>query len=323
MTTTQLIKLTEGEIEKTPSENLQHYLEAATSQNTRKAYQADIRHFIAWGGLLPTTTDVIIRYLHHYAETLNPRTLSRRLVALKNWHLYQGFLDPTQHPLVKKTMSGISNVHGKPKMKARAISLEDLHRIALRLVQDDSLMALRDCALLLIGFYGAFRRSELVNIQYAHLHFSNEGVQILVPRSKTDQTGEGTLCAIPYNHTTICPVTILSKWLIRAHIEAGYVFRNIKHQQVTTDGLQAQNVSIILKKLGTQYHIENVDLLSSHSLRRGFATAASKRGVPFISIMRHGRWRHEGTVMGYVEEGRLFEDNALLKIYETQRETSS
>lgn len=313
----EIVNISQHTIEKNSSENLKHYLQAATSDNTRKAYQADIRHFIAWGGLLPATSDVIIRYLHAYADTLNPRTLSRRLVALKNWHLYQGFSDPTQHPLVKKTLSGICNIHGKPKDKSRAITIEDLHKMAMSLLQEDSLLSLRNCALLLIGFYGAFRRSELVNIRFDHLRFSNQGVEIMIPRSKTDQTGDGALCGIPYNHTVLCPVTILQNWLEKAHIQNGFVFRNIKSGQLLESKIHAQNVSLILKKIAEQNHLEQVDLLSSHSLRRGFATAASKHGVPFISIMRHGRWRHEGTVMGYIEEGRLFEDNALLKIYET------
>jgi hypothetical protein len=112
-----------SELIEAPSHNYTH---RATSDNTRKAYQADIRHFMAWGGLLPSTPDVIIRYLETHAETLNSRTLTRRLTALKNWHTYQGFPDPTTHPLVRKTLAGIKNVHGKPKDKAPAMSLETL-----------------------------------------------------------------------------------------------------------------------------------------------------------------------------------------------------
>lgn len=313
----QLITQENELLEKNNNNDLKKYLNAATSNNTRKAYQSDIRHFIAWGGLLPATSDIIINYLHAFAATLNSRTLSRRLVAIKNWHIYQGFSDPTQHPVVKKTMAGIFNVHGKPKIKARAIGLEDLHKIATHLLQDNSLTAIRNCALILVGFYGAFRRSELVQIQFEHLTFSAQGVEILIPRSKTDQTGEGTCCAIPYNHTNLCPVAILLQWLNKANIQQGYVFRNIKSEQVLLSSLTAQSISLILKKLARQYHLTQIDLLSSHSLRRGFATVASARGVSFVSIMRHGRWRHEGTVMGYIEEGRLFEDNALLKIYDT------
>src|SRR5689334_12013760 len=82
----------------------QSYLQAATSDNTRLAYQQDIRHFIEWGGLLPTSTDIIVLYLEHFATQLNARTLTRRISAIKNWHVYQGFSDPTSHPLVRKTL---------------------------------------------------------------------------------------------------------------------------------------------------------------------------------------------------------------------------
>ena len=90
----------------------QQYIIAATSDNTRRAYQSDIRHFIDWGGLLPTSAEIIMNYLQQYATNLNPRTLVRRLTALKNWHIYQGFTDPTAHPLIRKTLTGIKNVHG-------------------------------------------------------------------------------------------------------------------------------------------------------------------------------------------------------------------
>lgn len=101
------------------------YQIAATSNNTRRAYQADIRHYETWGGQLPATTDAILRYLHAFAETLNPRTLARRVTALKQWHRYQRFSDPTEAPIVGKTLIGIARTHGKPKNKAPPLLPED------------------------------------------------------------------------------------------------------------------------------------------------------------------------------------------------------
>ena len=103
-----------------------NYIAAATSNNTRRAYQADIRHFIQSGATLPASYDGILRYLQTYAPTLNPRTLERRLTALKHWHLYQGFADPTAHSTVRKTLAGIKHIHGKPKDKAPPLTLEEL-----------------------------------------------------------------------------------------------------------------------------------------------------------------------------------------------------
>src|SRR5262245_20384177 len=98
------------------------YIKAATSDNTRKAYRSDIKHYEQWGGLLPATPEKIIQYLQDYAARLNSRTLSRRLIAIKHWHTYQGFPDPTSHPLITKTMTGIMRIHGKPKEKTPPLS---------------------------------------------------------------------------------------------------------------------------------------------------------------------------------------------------------
>ena len=122
-----------------PTNDAAHYIHAATSNNTRIAYQADIRHFIHWGGFLPTSSDVILDYLRHHAKMLNPRTLSRRLTAIKNWHLYQGFADPTAHPIVRKTLAGIRNVHGRPKDRATPFTLENIATISAFLKSSESL----------------------------------------------------------------------------------------------------------------------------------------------------------------------------------------
>ncbi|MBS0357724.1 MAG: hypothetical protein JSS53_00420 [Proteobacteria bacterium] len=186
-----------------------NYIQAATSENTRKAYRYDIQYFMFWGGLLPTTPDILVRYLHEYADKLNSRTLKRRLTAISRWHIYQGFSDPTQNPIVKKTMTGIKNIHGKPKDKAPAIQLEQLESMVNHLNLDNSLIATRNNALLQLEFFGAFRRRELVSIRYEDLFFVLEGIEILIPRSKTDQAGEAQICAIPYGFGKLCPVNAI------------------------------------------------------------------------------------------------------------------
>ena len=292
--------------------SLDTYLHAATSDNTRRAYRQDIRHFMRWGGLLPTTSDIIVRYLQEHAASLNPRTLIRRLTALKNWHTYQGFSDPTVHPLIRKTLTGIQHIHGKPKEKAAAITLEQLEQMATYLSQEpEDLFDLRNNALLQVGFFGAFRRSELISIQWENITFVPEGMEILIPRSKTDQLGEGQTCAIPYGDDILCPVTALKTWCEKANIQSGFVFRSIdRYGNVNLASLSTQSVNLIIKTVAEKCYIPNAADFSSHSLRRGFATSASRKGAPFVSIMRQGRWRHEGTVLGYIEEGQRFEENA-------------
>lgn len=305
----EIILATQNEI--TEPGSLHVYIQAATSQNTRRAYQSDIRHFIAWGGLLPTSTDVLLRYLQENAVSLNPRTLKRRLVAIKHWHTYQGFSDPTMHPLVKKTLSGILHMHGKPPEKAPPLSVEQLMVLANYLDTNNELSHCRNSALLQVGFFGAFRRSELVAMHWEHFRFVPQGVEVLIPRSKTDQTAEGNVCAIPYGNSTLCPVTALHRWKEKSGILMGPVFRQIlKGNKITERSISTNSVNKIIKDLAIACQLPQATQYSGHSLRRGFATSASQKGASFGSIMRQGRWRHEGTVHGYIEEGQRFNSNA-------------
>lgn len=288
-----------------------HYVHAATSANTRKAYQADIRHFLQSERVLPATSESILDYLHQYAPTLNSRTLVRRLTALKQWHILQGFSDPTAHPLVHKSLSGIRHVHGKPKDKAPAMTLESLTQMILQLKKSNRLIDCRNNALLQLGFFGAFRRSEVVTLIWDNIHFVPEGIEILLPRSKTDQSGEGQTCAIPYGDNVLCPVSALLTWQERSQCTTGPIFRQlIRNEQIKASAIKPQHLNIIIKNIARQSQLPDADDYSSHSLRRGFATEASKNGAPFGSIMRQGRWRHEGTVLGYIDEGKRFDQNA-------------
>jgi site-specific recombinase XerD len=295
------------------------YIKAATSENTRRAYRQDIQHFIAWGGLLPTHSDIIIRYLHDHAAKLNPRTLSRRLTAIKHWHVYQGFADPTVHSLVKKTLTGIQNVHGRPKNKAAAITIAQLTKIIRYLQQQNSLQAWRNNALLQIGFFGAFRRSELASMQWEQIQFLEQGIEIMIPRSKGDQSGEGHICALPYGNKLLCPVAALKTWREKSNIATGFIFRGInRHEQISAASLTSNGINLIIKTIAIHCQLPQAEKISAHSLRRGFATETSKNGVPFAAIMQHGRWQHEKTVLGYIEEGQRFVDNAVNHLFKGQ-----
>lgn len=290
---------------------LHTYIQAATSQNTRRAYQQDIRHFLNSGGLLPATPDLVITYLQQFAPRLNSRTLERRLTAIKHWHTCQGFPDPTAHLLVRKALTGIKNIHGRPKDKAPALQIEQLVTMANHLKSTGKLIDLRNSALLQVGFFGAFRRSELVAIHFEHITFVPEGMEILIPRSKTDQGGEGLVCAIPYGDEVVCPVKAIKNWCEKANITQGPVFCRItKGGNIMPFGIDAHHINIIVKSIAKACNLPNADDYSSHSLRRGFATTASQQGASLASIMQQGRWQHTGTALGYMEEGKRFEGNA-------------
>jgi len=229
------------------------YLQAATSDNTRLAYQNDIKHFTTWGGLLPTSPEPIIRYLQAFAAHLNPRTLVRRLIAIKHWHTYQGFTDPTAYPLVQKTLTGIMHVHGKPKKKAPALTLEQLTTLSQFMQEQDTLIMWRNNALLQVGFFGAFRVSELIQIKQEHITFVPEGMEILIPRSKTDPTSEGHICAIPYGDHSLCPVTALKTWCEKANLHHSFLFREVdRHQNIGTSPLTPKSISLMIKAIATR-----------------------------------------------------------------------
>ena len=291
------------------------YITAATSQNTRKAYRADIRHFEQWGGKLPANTESILHYLLAFANILNPRTLSRRLTALKNWHTYQGFPDPTEHPSVSKTLTGIMRTHGKPKEKAPPLLPEDLIKIVAHLEEKNTLRTIRDSALLQLAFFGAFRRSEIVALEYEHIHWQKQGMEILLPHSKTDQTNEGSYCAIPFGNEQLCPVRALKLWLEKSNITSGPIFKRIHGKsELSPHALDSISVSLILRSRAKNAGISDADKFSSHSLRRGLATSASRNGASLPSIMRQGRWKNVNTVMEYIDAAQRFEENAAGKV---------
>lgn len=293
------------------------YIAAATSDNTRKAYQADIRHFERWGGRLPASTEAIVLYLQAFADKLNPRTLARRITALKNWHVYQSFPDPTAHSTISKTLAGIMRMHGRPKEKAWPLAPLDLLRITEKLAKDDTIASWRDNALLQIGFFGAFRRSELVAIHVEHIHRQKEGIEILIPKSKTDAVGEGQFAPIPYGTEKLCPIRALEHWLSLSEIKQGPIFRRIySNGTLSAHSLTPLSVNHILKKHALTCKLPYAQQLSSHSLRRGLATSASRSGAGLVAIMRQGRWKQVNTVMEYIDASERFKENAATSVME-------
>ena len=193
------------------------YAEHAKSDNTRRAYRADWNHFTAWTDThrltaLPATPETVALYLSHLAETHKCSTLQRRLAAISQAHAAKGYESPTKTAVVRAVWQGIRRAKGvAPACKEPAIT-EVLRRMVAHL--PDTLAGKRDRALLLVGFAGAFRRSELVGLNHADVAFTLEGVTITLRRSKTDQEGEGRKVGLPYgSRLETCPVRALRAWL--------------------------------------------------------------------------------------------------------------
>jgi integrase len=294
------------------------YLAAGTAENTRRAYRSGVHHYLAWGGLLPATPTEVANYLVSYAADLNPRTLSQRVAALARWHRSQDLPDPTTSDTVKKTIAGIRREHGRLPKKARALTVRELQAIVAHLAPQETLAAKRDAALLQIGFFGGFRRSELVGLERAFVTFEPEGLVITLRKSKTDQEGKGKKKAIPYGKGGgCCAVRALRTWLTAAGIQEGPLFRAINRWgKVRADRLSDRSVNDILERRAHLAGLEFIPEMSSHSLRRGMATSAHRAGADRRKIQAQGGWVDERTVQGYIDETGLFEDNAVAPLLE-------
>ena len=288
------------------------YLVAATSDNTRKAYQSDINHFLKSGRALPTTPIYIESYLKECAKTLNPRTIKRRIIALRQYHVLLGLGDPTKASHVVKTMQGIARLHGAPRKQAAAIRLKDLDKMVQYLEAHPSAIHIRNRALILLGYFGAFRRSEIVSLSWDQVSFVADGIVIKLMRSKTDQTGQGADCIIPFGDNHRCPVRALIDWRKTSSQLEGPIFRQIsKTGTIFKDSICSRQVNRIVKQVARDAKILNADQVSAHSLRRGFATEAARLGASMPAIQKHGRWKSTKTVFEYIEAGRQFKDSAV------------
>jgi integrase len=242
------------------------------------------------------------------SKTFNSGTSSR---AIGKAHKAAGFASPSKdNILIAETLKGIKRTHRTAANQKTPVLVEDL-RVMLRLLPDN-LQGIRDRALLLIGFAGAFRRSELVALDVADLKFQEEGLLITLRRSKTDQEGAGRPVAIPDGtHADTCPVRALRSWLDSAAISDGPVFRPIrKGGSVTCIRLTGHAVASIIKKYARKAGLP-FEVFSGHSLRAGFVTSAARAGEPERRIMRQTGHKSIEMVLRYVRQANAFTDNAV------------
>jgi integrase len=212
------------------------FIAAATAENTRRAYQSDLRHFLAWGGHLPATPEQIARYLADHAARLSMATLARRLAGIRTAHVERGFPDPTKSELIRLTFRGIRRRYGKPQRRVAPLRIEHLSAIISLL--GNSMRDIRDRALLLVGFAGAFRRSELSSIRCDWITRTEHGLSIALRKTKTDQESKGRDVFIPLVGGRICPIAALDTWFEVSGITDGPVFRRVsKSGRVFSCGL--------------------------------------------------------------------------------------
>ncbi|WP_417250550.1 site-specific integrase [Celeribacter sp.] len=287
---------------------VEHFIRESLSENTRKAYRADLAHFSDWGGELPASADLVARYLADHADTLAPSSLARRVATLSKVHKANAWPNPCRSEIVQATMRGIKRLKGTAQDQARPLLREDLF-ILLDALGDDA-RGKRDRALLLIGWAGGFRSSELVGLDLPDIEEVREGLVLHLRRSKTDQTGQGRKIGIPLGRTRHCPVAALSAWLGVLNKDEGPIFRPVdRHGNVQPDRLRSDAVSTILRdRLGGA----GIDPegYSGHSLRAGLATSATKAGVPTYKVRAQTGHASDLMLSRYVRDAGLFDGNA-------------
>jgi integrase len=259
---------------------------------------------------LPIHPVIVAGYLASLAATLGRSALRGRIAAIAHHHRCHGLVWSAGHPAIRETLRGIGRWHGKPVRPAAALTSVEVRQL-LGSCGDD-LAGMRDRALFLVGFAGAFRRSELVGIDHRHLRFDGAGVLIHLPRSKRDQEGKGADIALPrMRGEDTCPVRALERWLRRAGIDRGAVFRAVTSHGTLEGRLTAGGVrKILLRRAGlAKLTVHASERLSPHGLRAGFITEAYLAQAPDEQVMAHTRHADLSTMRGYRRRARITADN--------------
>ncbi len=296
------------------SEQAKRYILHAKANNTIKSYKSDWKDFVTYCqarnvSSLSADIDTVINYVADMAETKKVSTIVRRLSSISQAHQAAGCGSPTFSFGVKAVVKGIKKEKGTIPIKKTAAVIEDIRAMVNTL--GGSLADIRDRALILIGFAGAFRRSELVAIKMDDIEFNRDGLTITLKHSKTDQEGQGYKKGIPYgSNSDTCPVRSLQDWLQGAKITSGPLFRRInRHGQIGTMALSDQSVALIVKKLVKAAGLDERKY-SGHSLRSGLITTAANKGVDERSIMKQSGHKSLTVMRGYIQDATLFKNNA-------------
>ena len=287
---------------------------AEKSDATRRAYRSDFAVFSDWcrdnADVLPlnATPETVAEFLAGQALAgVKVSTLTRRLVAISYAYKLAGLPSPAAYEAVRAVLRGIRRTVGTaPKQKAPATA--ERIKAMLATISADTLRGKRDRALLLLGFAGAFRRSELVALEVADLAFEPDGMRVLIRRSKADQDGKGQEVAIPRG-TKLRPVAAVQDWLKAADITSGPLYRRVDRHGKPRDSLTAQSVARRVKRYADAAGLDPGEF-AGHSLRAGFLTSAAEAGADALRMMEISRHRRVETLAGYVRRGSLFRGHA-------------
>ena len=281
-------------------------LKNSKADNTLRAYKSDFKDFSEFcvkNGFssMPTQPKLLAIYITHLSKSSKFSTLKRRIASISVIHKLKGHYLDTKHPIIMENLHGIKRTLGSRQKAKKPLLINDLKMI-IKAIDEKNI---RDKALILVGFAGGFRRSELVNINYEDVEFVAEGVKILIKRSKTDQAGEGILKAIPYfDNQEFCPVIALKNYIN---------YKPKDDYRIKVFQISDKSVALILKRYAEKAGLDSTKY-AGHSLRSGFATTAAEFGAEERNIMAMTGHKTTQMVRRYIHEANLFKNNALNKV---------
>jgi integrase len=290
------------------------YFDKAKRKNTHKAYKEGLKKFIGMGFSIPATPDEVIAFLvasiyRNESEPYAMNTLNLWLAAISFAHRRAGHPNPTQHPNVIAVMSGIVEEHGKQPQRVKPLVKSDIMAI-INVIRttDQSLRATRDIAMIMLGFTGALRASEIIGLNVQDLEFNNKGILINIKQTKTKTKAEGHEVGIPFGRGNTCPVKAVRQWLHDAEINDGRVFRSITSGGNPRDSIGYTGFIWSLKQRVTAANIDP-DWIGCHSLRAGFVTTAIDANKDQRAIQQQGGWANSAMLDIYYRRNRAFEIN--------------
>ncbi len=296
----------------------------ARADNTIKAYESDWNDFCDWCdyhhvSAFPAIPETIVNYINDLADNAKANTVARRISALTENFDAAGIQDnPCRFPIVKNALRGIKRMKGVIQHGKLPILFDDIKEM-LTYLEGDTLQQTRDKAILLVGFYGAMRRSEIANLDIDDIQFTRLGMLLTLRKSKTDQYDQGQLIAIPIvQDKNICAVHALKEWLRLSGITSGPVFRGFtRSHTIRKTRISDKTIALIVKHYVALMGMDPREY-GAHSLRHGFATTAAQHHVEEREIMRQTRHRSQAVVRRYIDEADRLIDNPVFKITETK-----
>lgn len=295
-------------------ESARDFIGAARAENTTRAYRSDWADFTTWCeshavASLPAAPDTVALYITDRAATLKASTIQRRIVAISQAHQAAGLDTPTSAAVVKTVWRGIRRTLGTAPDQKSAATVDVIRSMVGTLPA--TVAGRRDRAILLLGFAGAFRRSELVALDMNDLDFHCDGVTVTIRHSKTDQESEGRQVGIPYGQNVhTCPVRALVAWIEELGETTGPVFRAVTQRGNIADArLSDRTVALTVKRAAKAAGLDPAGF-AGHSLRSGLATSAAAAGVPERHIMDQTGHKSERMVRMYIRRGSLYRNNA-------------